>query len=208
METGTVKFFDGRPEKRFGFIRTEGGVEIFFHFNDGRPIVAGKKAPEFSEEPVIKRGGKTYQLREPKRDDQLVFTRTQGYRGDKASPWGFKANYDEALKEIADRPIPPTYRVLKSSGKLGESGTPENPKDAQVLWEGNDLDAVMRRFPLPKGNQSPGSDPLIPYFSHEDGFEVRHWWELKKPDGTWEHCPDPRPLPGVLRQFEQITHRW
>ena len=34
METGTVKFFDSRDNKRFGFIRKAGGQEVFFHLND------------------------------------------------------------------------------------------------------------------------------------------------------------------------------
>mgnify|MGYP001613302669 CR=1 FL=1 len=37
-ETGTVKWFDAREGKRFGFIKLESGEELFFHFNDGQYI--------------------------------------------------------------------------------------------------------------------------------------------------------------------------
>jgi cold shock CspA family protein len=208
MEQGTVKVFFSAKERRYGFLRLTSGEEIFFHFGDGDIIVPGKEAPEFSGKAQIEVKGQVQGLRDPQKDDVIMFERAEGSKGPVARPWGFKSHYDRAGKIIAKRPPPTYYRVLKSSGSLGEAGTPENPKDARVLWEGTDLEAVLKKYPLPRGNQSPGSDPLLSYYSHDDGFEVRHWWEKRREDGTWELCEDPRPLSGVLRTFERINHRW
>ena len=87
METGTVKFFDSRDNKRFGFIAVDDGGEIFFHFNDGENIEASGDEPRFC-------GGKLN--REPKKGDVIVFGRKFGYKGHKAAPWGFEQDYRRA----------------------------------------------------------------------------------------------------------------
>lgn len=103
------------------------------------------------------------------------------------------------MTAIANRPV---YRVLKVMASIGEEGTPE------VLWEGQDLTQALRKFPVPSSRTSPSADPLLPYWSDSDNiFYVRHWWEKKNPNGEWEKCNDPRPLSGVLRQFERISQR-
>lgn len=49
MERGTVKWFDGRDGKRYGFILLPSGEEIFFHFNDGELIQEGDTEPKFCD---------------------------------------------------------------------------------------------------------------------------------------------------------------
>ena len=205
MEIGTVKWFDTREGKKFGFVTDEDGKEIFFHFNDGRLIRVNvtKRRPEFSDEPTFKTKEGIRRLRDPKPGDQIVFTRTQGYKGDKASPWCFKSIYDKAIEQVAKLPEPTVYRVLETMNDVGEKSA-----EPKVLWEGSDLEALLARYPVPSGRQSPSADPLLPYWSDPDNiFETRHWFERKVGE-SWEQCPDPRPLSGANRQFERITNRW
>jgi len=68
METGTVKFFNNTPNKLFGFIKSDTGSEVFFHFNNG---------PE----------GNT---RMPQKGDRLVFDTERSMRGPKAAKWTFE----------------------------------------------------------------------------------------------------------------------
>ncbi len=214
MFKGVVKWFDARDGKKFGFVVCEGylngtecpdvGKEFFFHFNDGEFIVAGGSKPEFVGKKTIRSSKGIHQLRDPHPDDILVFTQSLGKQGYKASPWTFVSRYESAFEQIASRPM---YRVLQSSGAWGEAGSPENPKDAQVRWQGSDMEELKKLFPIPIG-RSPGADPLLSFWSSDDGFEIRRWWEKKNAEGEWEQCPDPRNLTGVLRQFERITNRW
>ncbi|QQG42261.1 MAG: cold shock domain-containing protein [Candidatus Woesebacteria bacterium] len=205
METGTVKWFDAREGKKFGFVTAEDGKEIFFHYNDGRPIQVNvtKRRVEFSDQPTFQTKDGVRRLRDPKPGDKIVFVRTQGYKGDKASPWSFKSIHDKAIDQIAKLPEPTVYRALETMNNVGDvAGEPK------VLWEGSDLEALLAKYPVPSGRQSPGSDPLIPYYSDSDNiFEIRHWFE-KKVGEIWEQCPDPRLLSGANRQFERITNRW
>lgn len=100
MEKGFVKFFDNRDNKRFGFLRLETGEEIFFHFNDGAVPQAGVGQPELVEG-VLKR--------EPRKYDSVVFERSHGRKGDKASPWAFAEDYDRA--NAATKKFEPTLKV-------------------------------------------------------------------------------------------------
>lgn len=80
MEQGKVLFFDSRDNKRFGFILTGSGEEIFFHFNDGENVEARGNCRFLGGRLEI----------EPKKGDAVVFERVQGREGrPKASPWGF-----------------------------------------------------------------------------------------------------------------------
>ncbi len=99
MEHGTVKFFDSRDNKRYGFISVEGGEEIFFHFNDGQPFMAIADR----DEPIF--GGKFGQklqeifsipARDPRPGDKIFFIRCRGRKGYKACPWGFAEDYERA----------------------------------------------------------------------------------------------------------------
>lgn len=96
MEKGTVKFFDSRDNKRFGFIRLESGEEIFFHANDGRKTEAKGIEVKFIDEPISGL---------PKVGNELVFERTVGGDGrPKASPWCWAGVYDfhASLAKIHD----------------------------------------------------------------------------------------------------------
>lgn len=205
METGTVKWFN--VQKRFGFIVRDDDLdgylpdELWFHFNEGQIIdaVPGKSEPEFVGKTV-----KGSALRDPKEGDRVRFRVIGDGKGrSKASPWGYYSHYKRAVEIIGKRPPPTTYRVLETMNAIGEK-----PPEPKVLWEGTNLEELLKRCPLPRGNQSPSADPLLPYYSDSDNiFEIHRWFEQKTEVG-WEKCPDPRPLSGVNRQFERITHGW
>jgi len=88
MEKGKVKFFNGTENKRYGFIRTSKGEELFFHFGDGARFRAGQfdttKSPE----------------RDPRKGDEIVFLRKRGRKGPKAKPWGFAEDYASSLRNV------------------------------------------------------------------------------------------------------------
>lgn len=120
METGTVKFFDSRDNKRFGFIRKDNGEEVFFHFNDGQCIVPGNFEPGFEEGRVT---------REPRKGDVVVFNEKSARKGNKASPWSYADDYEQAKKEC--RPVhdaaalqtyPFLFEVLKKANPYDNGG--------------------------------------------------------------------------------------
>jgi len=170
FEKGAVKFFDSRDNKRFGFIRLESGEEIFFHFNDGRNMEAGKDRPEWCDPPRGKR------LWDPKANDVLVFERTIGNQGPKASPWTHEQLYLRAMKVINSRP---RYRVMEQITTAGSE-----PGEPIKLWEGTDLnDPNLTRAWHPQHDR--------PFFAHDDGFEIRKWFEVLT-QGDWVKTEDPR----------------
>jgi hypothetical protein len=186
METGVIKFFDSRDNKRFGFVTMKGKEEIFFHFNDGENIKAGKSEPVFSD-------GKL--KREPKKGDLVMFYISLGYKGPKATPWGFADDYERAKKEIAARPAPATYRVLQQTTVYGNP-----PNEKEILWEGSDITKLCAKYPRPNDRRM---DDLSPNFSCND-FSQKIWFECQTKNG-WEHTSDPRPVEPV--GYEQLR-RW
>lgn len=185
IEIGTVEWFDVRETKQFGFLRlVETGEKVFFHYNDGRPIIAGRKRPDFSAEATIQHAGKLARLKKPQEGDELIFVRKMGSKGPKAFPWGYKLNWRAVELEIARRPI---YKVFESRNPIGCGAG-----DPQILWYGSDLHELLEFYPR---TRSIGDDPLLPYWADADGiFEVRRWWVMKLPGGLWEYCDDPRPI--------------
>lgn len=183
-EVGTVTFFNPQESKRFGFLRLESGDKIFFHFNDGRLIVPGEDSPVFSGANAFIHKGQRKPLPDPKTGDKIVFRRTEGRKGDKALPWGYEDNWLAAEQKIANRPV---YRVRELRTTSGSE-----PGDPTVLWQGKNLSELNRKYPWDGSRKS--ADPLIPYWGDDDGlFNVRHWFEVQSPDGSWEECNDPRP---------------
>jgi len=185
IETGKVKFFDTRPDKRYGFILVDGGTEqLFFHYNDGQFLIAGKTQPKFSDKATVVSQGKTYRMGDPKQDDLIVFERADGLKGDKACPWDFKSRYDKFVEIIANRLAPVTYRVLATMNNVGE---PES--EGKVEWEGDDLEQLRRQYP----RVSHKDDKFLSFWADGDGiFETHHHWQKKNAAGIWESCADPR----------------
>ena len=175
METGSVKFFDSRDNKRFGFLRLESGEEIFFHFNDGENIEAGENEPLFC-------GGKM--KREPKKGDRLVFNRNFGHKGPVAAPWGFTEDYERAKKEVSSRLAPITYRVLEQYTTPGS----DKKGEPKVLWEGSDIRALCKKYPRPSDHRM----DALQNFSCGD-FDKWIRFECMTENG-WESCHDPRPI--------------
>lgn len=181
-EIGTVKFFDSRRDKRFGFIRLESGEEIFFHYNDGEFIEAGNNSPKFSGKTTIVLNRKVRHLPDPRKGDILVFERDDGRKGPKASPWGYYSYWLEVGEKIANRPLYRVIRITTNDFKDGE-------KSERVIWQGEDLDALSREYPPSEIFEA----DFLKHHEIEDGwvrFDFR--FERQKEDGAWEVCKDPR----------------
>jgi len=74
IKNGTVKFYNGAPDKRYGFIEPEGGGrDIFFHLHD-------YGAPDNSDRMTS---------RTPMKGDKLAFKVVDAEKGSKATPWAF-----------------------------------------------------------------------------------------------------------------------
>lgn len=191
MEKGVVKFFDSRDGKKFGFVVTESGEEIFFHQNDGERMIPGRTEPEFSGSGLRRAGGKTFRLREPLKDDQIVFSRGYGSKGVKACPWSFVSSFDLCAAAIASRP---KYRVTRTERDYFGRGSDPLVKVA-VVWEGTDIISLSSCKPKRSrfssyagrtGNDSLGSGSI------EDGLICwQHTYEVLK-EGEWVKCEDPR----------------
>lgn len=89
MEKGVVKHFN--TIKKFGFIRTEVGEEIFFHLSDGRPMT-------YLDGPIFLDQGKLPSS--PRQGDLVYFLRSEGRKSVKSSPWGFEFQVRQAVREI------------------------------------------------------------------------------------------------------------
>lgn len=182
MKTGIVKFFDGRPEKRFGFVIEDGTKkEIFFHLNDGQRIYAGNTKPEFCPDRRLDRI--------PQRGDRLVFEITPGSKGDKACPWGFEDDFRASLNTISSRPV---YRIIVRLRTVGTG----NETGPTVLWSGTNLNERNIEQHYHPMYDRPGSNGDI---------EWRKYWE-ESPDGgkTWYPCDCPR---DYKHQFDSRGNR-
>ena len=102
---GTIKWFDSRPEKNYGFVVCEGfadssescpiyGEEFFFHYNDGEFLAVGEEGATFSGLHYELTFGGTRVLSHPKPGDTIVFQLGVGRNGKKkALPWGYRNQY-------------------------------------------------------------------------------------------------------------------
>lgn len=223
VETGTVKWFNASEGKRFGFIQLESGEEIFFHFNDGQYIevtfddINGART-KFTGKGTRVAEGKTRRLRDPKQDEVIVFERTQGPKGDKASPWGYNATWQRGEQFITDkdnqekfakvvreaaehrkaideaRANRPFYRVLEAYTSFSQGRDQVDKSRATVIWQGQDVGLALSR------------DQHM-YYGHDD-FNLYRWWEIRQPDGSWEECPDPRSSYKDTPFHKLVSHRW
>lgn len=172
MLHGTVKWFDSRPEKRFGFITLQDGMaEVFFHLNDGRRIKAGRLDPMFVDGERLERI--------PQQGDRVVFTSTSAPKGPKASAWGFEDDYVRAQRAIASRPV---YRLMHQYMVVGTGTWDEPAKD----WQGTSDDFGDSQLSV---HYNPVFDRGS--WGNED-ISVRKWWEISTDGGkTWEQCECP-----------------
>lgn len=186
METGTIKWFNA--QKLFGFIILKDGSEIWFHFNDGKPLGVDriKKTVEFGEF-QLRNGVPTKRLKIPVQGDGVVFEKSSNLQGPKASPWSYKAIYDKGLEVVKTLPEPTVYRVMELMTVTGKD--PEKPT---VRWTGNDIRQLPNEFSRPSSGQSPTSDPFVPYSDPDGNFGVERWFEKKVVD-DFVRCGDPRP---------------
>ncbi len=180
IEQGTVKFFDVREPKRFGFLKLESGEEIFFHYHD--QVVGGRSLG--------------WEQTFPKPGDVIFFVRSNGQRGTKASPWVTAENVHLLRREVEvqarsswfsrtyvperrSAPVPTIRYRLMVQVSHPSTGHKDEPKP---LWEGTNL-----KDPSLKVHWDAKYDR--PTFSCSD-FDSRKWWERK--DGeTWLVCYDP-----------------
>jgi cold shock CspA family protein len=99
LEKGTVKFFNGADNKRFGFIISEsGGDDLFFHYNGFRKFEADGREVVFSQT------GYNHPAAFPKKDEKVWFVRGKGSKGPIAEPWGYNHDYERVKKEISNCP--------------------------------------------------------------------------------------------------------
>ena len=173
MKAGIVKFFDSRPEKRFGFvIEDKTNNEIFFHLNDGQKIYAGKVEPEFDPNRRLDRT--------PQKGDRLVFNTAMGSKGIKACPWGFEDEFNTALVVISDCPQPTVYRIISGFRIVGTGDETEPVVD----WVGTDLNerGLERHY-----------HPLYDRPGGNGDIEWQKTWEKSTNGGkTWTTCGCPK----------------
>lgn len=99
-EKGTVKFFDERPDKNYGFITLESGEEIFFHL-DGRFTVT---IDPNSITPVFNSRMSKDERRVPKKGERICCTKKSGAETKRvrADPWCFADDWERIEKNIAE----------------------------------------------------------------------------------------------------------
>ena len=93
MISGVVQLFLNDPIKRYGFIKLNDGIDIFFHYNSGRrPLRAfDGNALKFV---------KDTNLRDPKKGDKLVLETEVSPKGIRAKIWAFEEDYDAAISDM------------------------------------------------------------------------------------------------------------
>lgn len=198
MDTGTVKFFDGREGKRFGFLVVDStNEELFFHFNDWTWIAAGKREPEFNSDFRIL-GHPNAKPVEPKKGDRIAFQRTPTPRESKACPWMYESMYQRVAEQIRKRPPEPMYRLMYRSSVIGKplSGP-------SVIWEGTDLS----HYSLPT-HFNPVYD-RGGMFSNDD-INVKKYWEVSMDNGkTWMSCDTPAEYKAMFdSRGKYLKRRW
>lgn len=91
FELGFVKWYN--VQKRYGFIKTGAGDEIWFHYNAGQKMAFFQGSPVFdNDEPVD---------REPQRNERVVFSLSRNGKGPIAAPWCYYEQYKSSAYEEA-----------------------------------------------------------------------------------------------------------
>ncbi len=103
LEKGSVKFFNGADDKRFGFIIPEGKNpgedDVFFHYNGFRKFEAK------GWEVVFSQTGYDHPASFPKKDEQVWFARSVDHRTRTvAEPWGYNHDYRRVNQDVINRP--------------------------------------------------------------------------------------------------------
>ena len=106
LQLGVIRWYDDRPEKKFGFIYKSVGApkeqDVFFHRNDEGVWEKGKNYPS-----LVNIQASNIMLYAPM---MVVFSELPGKNGRiKARPWTFWHDYQRILLETAPRPL---YRVV------------------------------------------------------------------------------------------------
>ena len=186
---GTIDWFNGNPEKRFGVAVLDGesGETVFLHMNQAKKI----SVEITSDKPTL-----TYSAtgRIPKPGERIVCFAEMGTKGLKASKWSFEETYEKAVKHIEARPI---YRIMRTSVS---SGTPLSEGEPDELWRGTSArftDRSLEQHYHPVYDRNP--------FHHDDIFSAHKFWEESHDKGeTWEECECPI---GYAMQFDARGRR-
>lgn|SRR2546429_2750871 len=178
MLRGTVKFFDSRPGKRYGFIVREDGGEIFFHFEGGEFMKMGIEEPIFTGSSTVVKGGETLRLREPQKGDVLVF-QIDSSRGEriKASPWCYASSYDRLAAKMTTLPV---YRLRVQHGTWLNGG--KRPSGEPSTEREGTIPKLLAEVSDRQGRVIAHMVSTLP-FSHDDGFYTDRWFEVNTATG-------------------------
>jgi len=107
---GAVRFFNNNRGKRFGFVMTESGEDLFFHFNQGRrPVLTADG---------VYLGGKTPE-RDPEPGDAVRFELSEGRKGVRAGIWCYASDYEKLSRLVVKRT---RFRAVNGTGPALETG--------------------------------------------------------------------------------------
>lgn len=164
VEKGIVTFFDGRPEKRFGFMLDASGKKVFFHYNNGG-----------------NHGSRT-RNRMPMKDDEIHFIRIDvDDRGPKARLWAFDrfdVVYDMRIKgwlKEGERLPQPDGEVLRALVNVGSRRMPSLEEMMEVT------DGLIG---IQQGIMS--ATDILQLTNEQIGFFVRNTPDGKKGEALWQ----------------------
>jgi cold shock CspA family protein len=114
MQHGTVKMFDGRGHKMFGFIVPDhGNREVFFHYNNGMAVAPRK---EGKDEPRLVEGN----LRMPLKGDHVVFEAEDAPKGPKAKAWAFGSDWERERLSVDAQATPEKVGAFKKGRQYAD----------------------------------------------------------------------------------------
>ena len=117
VEIGTVKFFDEREGKKFGFLSVPGKTDVFFHFNDRK-----KASIQGGEVSFASANGQAFLY--PQKGAEIAFERTPARQGDKASPWTWAQSWRDAETRL---------QIMKETGAVIDEDLPRRNWD-DLAW--------------------------------------------------------------------------